>query len=341
MIIKENQLDQIISKNQNFLCCLFYGPNEGLIREQINKVVKIFTLENDYEVLQLSGKEIDDDACIVDSSLRTVSMFYKGKILIIDALKDKHLPVIDSVINDCPQQSVLLIKSENLTKSSKIRKFFESQKFCYSLACYEDDAKSLMRYVESFIMNSNLRLNRDIKNYLIQNLSNDRMINKNELEKINLYISNSNEEITLDEIRFLLNDSSSQNLNEMNQIVMNGNTSKSSKIINKLLSEGVSPISLLRSMMNYLIRIQKTKIEMKKGNNFENSIKNLKPPVFWKDKDVFHRHCLKWPLQIIEKNIFKLLETEISCKLNNKLANLNCEKLILLIANNGKQFFKS
>ena len=127
----------------------------------------------------------------------------------------------------------------------------------------------------------------------------------------------------------------------MNEYVMYGNTSKSSKILSKLLSEGASPISILRSLMKYLIRLQKTKIEMKKGNNFEQSIKTLRPPVFWKEKDNFQKHCLKWPLQDIETNLSKLLETEISCKLNSKLANLNCEKSILLLASNGRQYFKS
>ena len=80
---------------------------------------------------------------------------------------------------------------------------------------------------------------------------------------------------------------------------------------------------------------------MKKGNNFDNSIKILRPPIFWKDKDSFQRHCLKWPLQSIELNLYKLLETEIACKLDSKLANLNCEKSILLIANSGRQYFKN
>ena len=129
--------------------------------------------------------------------------------------------------------------------------------------------------------------------------------------------------------------------NKMNEHIMFGNTSKSSKIINKLLSEGASPISLIRSLINYLLRVQQTKIEMKKGNNFDSSIKILKPPVFWKDKDSFQKHCLKWPLRSIETGLNRLLETEITCKLNSKLANINCEKSILLIANNGRQYFKN
>ena len=42
---------------------------------------------------------------------------------------------------------------------------------------------------------------------------------------------------------------------------------------------------------------------MKKGNNFETAIKTLKPPVFWKEKESFQKHCTKWPLESIEKKI--------------------------------------
>ena len=74
------------------------------------------------------------------------------------------------------------------------------------------------------------------------------MISKRELEKIEIFYKNSNSKIKLEEIKILLNDSSSQNLNKMNEYVMFGNTNKSSKIVNKLLTEGASPISLVRSL---------------------------------------------------------------------------------------------
>ena len=339
MIIKDYQLEKIIDENKSFTSFLFYGPNEGLVREQINKIEKKINSKNKYEKLHLSGKDLDEDKYILDETLKTVSMFFDGKIVIVESLKDKHLPIMESIQIDAPQDTVIIVKADNLPKASKIRKFFETQNLCYSLACYEDDAKSLMKQIENFNIKNNLKLNRDEKSYLLQNLSNDRMINNNELEKINLYANHTKQEVSLEIIKLLLNDSSSENLNKLNESVMSGNTSKSSKIISKLLSEGASPVGLIRSLANYLKRIKKTKIEMKKGNDFESSIKLLKPPVFWKDKDNFQKHCLKWPLHNIESNLFKLLETEITCKLNSKLTNLNCEKSILVIASNGRRYF--
>ena len=341
MVIKEYQLEKIIKDNTQFLNILIYGPNEGLVKDQIEKLIKNYLSQDEYEEISFNGKDLDDDPGSLEAIIRSVSMFFKNKIVTADGVKDKHLSIIEEIVLKAPEQGVLIIREGSLSKSSKIRKFFEEHKTCLSLPCYEDDSRSIIKNIEEFTRKNKFELNRDIKDYLLQSLSNDRMISKRELEKIEIFYRNSNSKIKLEEIKNLLNDSSSQNLNKMNEHVMFGNTTKSSKIINKLLSEGTSPISLVRSLINYLSRVQQTKIEMKKGNNFDSSIKILKPPVFWKDKDNFQKHCFKWPLRSIETSLNRLLETEITCKLNSKLANIICEKSILLIANNGRQYFKN
>ena len=341
MIIKEHQLQKIFTEDAKFLGILIYGPNDGLVKEQIEKITDTYLIKDEYEKISFNGKDLDHDPQMLNDITSTVSMFFKKKIVIGDNIKDKHLNIIEDIVLNPPQDTVLIIRDGNLNKSSKIRNFFEKDNHSLSLACYEDDGRSMIKNIDEFSKKNDLELNRDIKNYLLQALSNDRLVSKRELEKIEIFYRGSKEKTNLDVIKKLLNDSSSQNLNKMNENVMFGNTTKSSKIINKLLSEGTSPVSLIRSLSNYLTRIQQTKIEMKKGNNFETSIRILKPPVFWKDKDNFQTHCLKWPLRTIEKNLVNLLETEIACKINSRLANINCEKSILIIANNGRQYFKN
>ena len=341
MIIKEHQLQKIFTEDAKFLGILIYGPNDGLVKEQIEKITDTYLIKDEYEKISFNGKDLDHDPQMLNDITSTVSMFFKKKIVIGDTIKDKHLNIIGDIVLNAPQDTVLIIRDGNLNKSSKIRNFFEKENNSLSLACYEDDGRSIIKNIDEFSKKNNLELNQDIKNYLLQTLSNDRLVSKRELEKIEIFYRGSKEKTNLDVIKKLLNDSSSQNLNKMNENVMFGNTTKSSKIINKLLSEGTSPVSLIRSLSNYLTRMQQTKIEMKKGNNFETSIRILKPPVFWKDKDNFQTHCLKWPLRTIEKNLVNLLETEIACKINSRLANINCEKSILIIANNGRQYFKN
>ena len=341
MIIKDFQIEKIIKENIGFLPFLVYGPNEGLIREHISKIKSDYLSDVDFEEISITGKSLDLNPDTLETSANSISMFNSYKLIILESLKDKNISELENVIHSAPIQTMLIVKSDNLKKTSKLRKLFESNAQCYALACYEDDTKSMMRLIDNFTKENNISIDRDIKNYLMQTLSPDRMISFNELQKISLFYTNADTTPNLQEIKNLLNDTSSNNLQKMNESVMYGNTTKSSNIINKLLSEGNNPISILRSLINYLKRLQKVKVEMKKGSNFDSSIKFLRPPLFWKDKDNFQQHCLRWPLNKIERNLSQLLDAEIDCKTNSKLSSILCERSILTICYEGKQYFQN
>ena len=341
MIIKDFQIKKIVNENKGFLPFLIYGPNEGLIRDHIGKIKSDYLSDVDFEEVSITGKSLDLNPDILENSANSISMFNSYKLIILETLKDKNMSELESVIHSAPSQTMLIVKADNLKKTSKLRKLFESNAQCYALACYEDDAKSMMRLIDNFMKENNISVDRDIKNYLMQTLSTDRMISFNELQKISLFYANNDTTPNLEEIKNLLNDASSNNLQKMNESVMYGNTIKSSNIINKLLSEGSNPISILRSLINYHKRVQKVKVEMKKGSNFDNAIKFLRPPLFWKDKDNFQQHCVRWPLSKIEKNLSQLLDAEIDCKTNSKLSSILCERSILTICHEGKQHFQN
>ena len=341
MIIKDFQIEKIVNENSGFLPLLIYGPNEGLIRDHIGKIKSDYLSDVDFEEVSITGKSLDLNPDTLATSANSISMFNSYKLIILESLKDKNMSELESVIGSAPTQTMLIVKADNLKKTSKLRKLFENNAQCYALACYEDDAKSMMRLIDNFMKENNISIDRDIKNYLMQTLSTDRMISFNELQKISLFYANKNTTPNLEEIKNLLNDASSNNLQKMNESVMYGNTVKSSNILSKLLSEGSNPISILRSLINYLKRVQKVKVEMKKGSNFDNAIKFLRPPLFWKDKENFQQHCLRWPLNKIERNLSQLLDTEIDCKTNSKLSSILCERSILTICHEGKQHFQN
>ncbi len=341
MIIKDFQIEKIVNENKGFLPVLIYGPNEGLIRDHIGKIKSDYLSDVDFEEVSITGKSLDLNPNTLANSANSISMFNSYKLIILESLKDKNMSALESVIDSTPPQTMLIVKAENLKKTSKLRKLFESNAKCYALACYEDDAKSMMKLIDNFMKENNISIDRDIKNYLMQTLSTDRMISFNELQKISLFYANDDTTPNLEEIKNLLNDTSSNNLQKMNESVMYGNTIKSSNILSKLLSEGNNPISILRSLINYLKRVQKVKVEMKKGSNFDNAIKCLRPPLFWKDKENFQQHCLRWPLNKIERNLSQLLNTEIDCKTNSKLSGILCEHSILTICHEGKQHFQN
>ena len=62
--------------------------------------------------------------------------------------------------------------------------------------------------------------------------------------------------------------------------IMYGKLNKVSRSIHKIIKEGINSVTIIRSLSNYLIRINLTQIEMKKKKNFDEAVKILRPPVF-------------------------------------------------------------
>tara|TARA_B100001996_G_C18571325_1_gene558546 strand:+ start:21 stop:1043 length:1023 start_codon:yes stop_codon:yes gene_type:complete len=339
MIIKEFQLSVSINKEAlpNFV--LFYGPNEGLIRDNILKISETFKQEKVVDEITINGKVIDENKHIIDEETRSFSMFSEQKLIYIENIKEKHLEFFENIEFE-GNKVLVIIKSENLNKNSKIRNFFEKHKKYAAIPCYDDDVRSIMKLISQFQLDNKIKFDSDIKNYLIQNLSTDRLITKNELEKILLIIDHKqNKEIKLENVQEILNDSSSNSLNIINEHVMYGKVNQVSKNLYKIFDEGTNAVAIIRSLLNYLVRVHKTQIEIKKTVNFDEAIKHLRPPIFWKDKDNFRNHCSKWPSRDILHCINRLLEAEFMCKSQSSLNNAICEKYILSIAKKGEIYF--
>ena len=339
MIIKEYQLNDIIKKNSYPQFLLFFGPNEGLIRDNILKISASFKEDLETDEITINGKALDENHSLIDEEIRSFSMFSEKKIMHLENLKEKHLQYFEN--QEIENNKILIIiKSDNLSKSSKIRNFFEKHKRYAAVPCYEDDVRSTMNLLSQFQSDNKVKFSSDIKNYLLQNLSSDRLISKNELEKILLVIGNAqNKEIELRDIQNILNDSSSNSLNIINENVMYGKVNQVSKNLYRIFDEGTNAVAIVRSLLNYLVRVHKTQIEIKKTGNFDEAIKQLRPPVFWKDKDNFRNHCSKWPTKDILLYIERLLEAEYMCKTQSSLNNQICEKYILSVAKKGEVYF--
>jgi DNA polymerase-3 subunit delta len=340
MLIKENQLLQKFKEqNINYVPLLLYGPNEGLMRENYTKLKDVFNQTN-FEEINLIGKAISEQPEILIDEIKTISMFNDHKIITIDQPLDKNVETFEEAFQILPKNTLVIVLANNLKKTSKIRKFFESSKNFLACANYEDDLRSNSQQIHALEKNIGKALNKDIKNYLNQNLSSDRMISNHEVEKIILLYYENDTTPKLEEIKFIFNDNSDLGLNKISQLTFSGQPNKVSINLNRIFAEGVNPVAVIRTMLNYVQRIQITQIALKKTNDFESAIKSLKPPVFWKDKDSFKLHCKKWPINETVLNFNLLVNTELSCKADYNLTNILCERALINIAVRGQKYFQ-
>ena len=89
--------------------------------------------------------------------------------------------------------------------------------------------------------------------------------------------------IKTEDLSRLVNSPRIDDFNHLKDEVIKGNKHESNKLLNSTVIDqdrGVYYLSLINQRFYKLMDV----LRVKKGNNFEDAVNSLKPPVFWKDK---------------------------------------------------------
>ncbi len=310
MIKKNYELDKIDFKKNNIL--LFYGINEGLKNEYIKNIVK----KTSYTRVNYFEAEIFDDLNVFFESIITKSFFENKKILIIKKSTEKIKSVIETIIEKKLEDIIVIIDSDELTKKSKLRVFFEKDEELICSAFYPDDYQSLSKITEKFFVQKNISVSRDIINLIVERANGSRMHLNYELNKIENFALNE-KKIDYSDIQKLTNLGSNYNISELVDQCLAKNKNKLIKIINENNFSNDETIIIIRTFLTktkrlYLIRkeIDKKKIDLEKA------ISNFKPPIFWKDKNLVKTQIKLWSKESIQNLLVEITDTELLIKKN-------------------------
>ena len=306
----------MLSKSQEFNnLFLFYGKNEGLKNDVIKKI-----LENKKNIFNYEEKEILENENNFIENLLTKSLFDEEKIIIIKRSTDKILSIIENFYSKKIEDIVIILNSENLEKKSKLRSFFEKDKHLVSVPFYPDNEQTLSKLTYNFFKNKNISISQANINLIINKCSGDRQALKNELNKIEYYIKNSNK-INSEDIIKLTNLNENHSVSELIDHCLAKNKKKTINILNENNFNNEDCILITRTFLNKSKKILKLSKAFEKNKNIDLTISSAKPPIFWKDKDITKQQIYKWTPEDIKSLIYKLSEIELLVKknLNNSI----------------------
>ena len=330
MKIKSYQIEESV-KNSKFCSYLVYGQNEGLIKENINQIINIFNKNNEeIEIIKLNGDDITENPEKLYNEFNTFSLTKNKKLLHILNAKDNLINSISETINPNPF-CLAIFESGELTPKSKIRKLFEKEETLCILACYYDTENDVAELIEKTFQNNNISISSNLKSLLVTHLGSERSIIKNELEKICLFLKDK-KKFNEKDILSCLSDNYYFNFEDLNYNICNGNLIHLDKIINQLYLKGVNPITLLRSTSKHFQKILFVNEKIKSGLNINDSLKLLKPPIFFLQINQFKQHVKSWKIKLCYKVIKKVFDTECLCKLNSKISKTICWRTLRNIA---------
>ncbi|MDC0363852.1 DNA polymerase III subunit delta [Candidatus Pelagibacter sp.] len=314
MIIKSFELNKIDLKKNNFF--LFYGENEGLKKEIIesnfkNNYPKKTFYYDESEVLNNKGNFFEE--------ILSKSFFEDEKLIIISRSTDKITSIIEEILEKKIDDLVLILNSGSLEKRSKLRLLFEKNKEIICIAFYEDNNQTLSSLASQFFRNNKIQISQQAINLIINRCRGDRQNLKNELNKIESFIKNK-KKIEISEILQLTNLAENYSVTELVDNCLAKNKNKTLNILNENNYNLEDCIIVIRTMLVKSKRLLKLFQEIKISNNIDSAISSIKPPIFWKDKQIVKDQINKWSYKKIELLIFRINEIELLIKKNSSIS---------------------
>lgn len=314
MIIKSFELNKIDLKKNNFF--LFYGENEGLKKEIIESNFK-----NNYpkKTFYYDESEVLNNKSNFFEEILSKSFFENEKLIIISRSTDKITSIIEEILEKKIDDLVLILNSGSLEKRSKLRLLFEKNKKIICTAFYEDNNQTLSSLASQFFRNNKIQISQQAINLIINRCRGDRQNLKNELNKIESFIKNK-KKIEISEILQLTNLAENYSVTELVDNCLAKNKNKTLNILNENNYNLEDCIIVIRTMLAKSKRLLKLFQEIKISNNIDSAISSIKPPIFWKDKQIVKDQINKWSHKNIELLIFRINEIELLIKKNSSIS---------------------
>ncbi len=314
MIIKSYELNKIDSKKNNFF--LFYGENEGQKSEIIENNFKKNYLKNTYFYDEI---EIINNKNNFFEDILSKSFFENEKLIIINRVTDKFTAIIEELLEKEIQDLIIVLKSDNLEKKSKMRTLFEKNKKTICVPFYEDNNQTLSTIASQFFRKNKIPISQQSINLIVNRSRGDRQNLKNELNKIENFIKNK-KRVQVSEILQLTNLAENYSVTELVDNCLAKNKNKTLNILNENNYNLEDCIIIIRTMLAKSKRLLKLFKEINLSNNIESAISSIKPPIFWKDKQIVKDQINNWSQKNIELLIFRINEIELSIKKNSSIA---------------------
>ena len=333
MKINAARAEQFVqSLDTNIQTVLFYGPDDGLVRERAQRLIRKFvgSLDDPFNNVEILATDLKDDpAKLIDES-SSLSLVGGKRGIYVRGATDTHTSSILPILSRAPGETLVVIEAGNLGPRSKLRLAFEKPNNVAAIPCYLDNDQTLVKVISQTLAAQKMSVTRDALGYLTGQLGSDRSMTRSELEKLILFKGEPGE-ISFEEARLCIGDSSEATLDDLVFAAGSGRPSQTGKLLDRALLEGTNEIGIIRALMRHFSRLHQTKGLIAEGATPSQASKALRPPVFFKQVDKFQKQVQAWTFDRIGIALNLLTETESQCKSSGQPTTLICRQAVLRI----------
>ena len=320
-IKSENFLTSLKNNSISYKILLLYGPNFGLINLLYKQTIKIMSIDlNDpFNVSKIDGREFKENPSILNDNIYTFGINKDKRIVILDltyiTINKSIEGTILSAFSEKNDDYLLIIKASNLGSKNELVRFVENLDNGISVPCYDENIHNVNMQLSKLFRQYELTFSANFISTLSSNFNSDTLINLMEIKKLESFLID-NENITEEMILSLIKDNTDFNLNKIIQLCLSGKIQETLLSLDKIYENSSTAVNIVRLFVKHFKIIEKVLLAVENGSNISETINNMKPPIFFKDRPLITFQCQLWSLRKVDLIFKRLIEIELKFKSN-------------------------
>ena len=310
---------------------LFHGEDEGLIREWAAQLVRTVagSLDDAFRV-----SEVDRDGFSrLPDEVAAMSLTGGRRVVRVRDTTDAATTHVQKLLTG-NGPGLLVLEGAGLGNKSKLKTLLDRSDISATIACYPMDARTVSQLARSVLEADRISIDSDALNWLSGQLGADRGVSRRELEKLALYVG-AGGSADIEAARACVGDLSGLSLEDALFSATDGDVAATDRALELALSEGATPVGVIRSALMHMQRLARARALMEDGLSAEEAIKALRPPVFFRREASFLRALRAWGPTQLAQATQRLWDTERACKRTGSPAETLCRNAIIGLAQRG------
>ncbi len=316
---------------------LVYGPDQGLVHERVLSILKTANTSKDdpFALVPLDGDQLASDPARLVDEVKTIGLFGGRRLVHVRAGSRAFNDAVEPLLDDPPEQSIVVIEAGDLKRGAPLRKLLEAAKAATVIPCYQDSERDLARLVEKSVSEAGMSIDTDALDSLIGLIGSDRLASRSELEKLMLY-AKGKKRIEYADVQAVIADASALALDDILDSAAAGDADAAATAYAKAMKAGLAPDRVINAAIWHVFNLHRLSLQVEKGTAVSRVLDNERPQVHFRRKPKFERALSRFGPATLERLLADLGTATLTIRRTPDLAQSIAERAILSLAKSGR-----
>lgn len=259
---------------------LVYGPDAGLASERVERIVRraLGAESGDpFRYCRLDGDEVASDPLRLLDEANTIGLFGGERVIRIGRTGKALLSAVQPLLDSPPEGACIVIEAGELNPRNPLRVACERSPGAVALPCYVDDGRSLADVVDATLRTAGVSVQREAREALLASLGSDRLVSRQELDKLMLYVGEARR-IELADVEAMVGDSALREADAVADAAFTGRLADVEAGWVKLRQEGLDPGVLAGALIRQGLSLLKLRAQLDSGQPRQTVIDAMRMP---------------------------------------------------------------